>query len=432
MGDQGKKRARAGAGIRVSQERLMPLGAIGAHFAAALLVFAAIPLWVAHSAAELAGAVLIHPKLVLLVHLYALGFGGFVALGALRQLGPVVFQSAPPEDSRLFRAGFWAMSAGFASFVYGIATYRYAFAAVGGALMTAAFVINFAALAGAVRRGTRRSVIQWFALPAAASLIGAGTLGMLAAWHRVTGLLGGVWAQVLGSHLYLGPLGFYVFLIVGVTYELAPFFGLTRGGSDKGLGKYDRLVLSLLLLGFVLDWGAALFWRRQPAFLLPVALGLLLFLFDLRGIFRRRDKIRKTATLTGVRASHGYLLAIAGMIAAGSAAPGLWGNAGWLRAFAWLIASGWLSNAVIGYLHRILPFVAWHNRYWGKAKEEVRTRFQDMVSQRLGKWGLYIYNAGVVGALIGFDSRPGILAASAAMAAGAWMLTFNLGRALFR
>ncbi len=432
LSNSGEKIARAGAGIRVSKERLQPLGVVGAFFGTALLVFAVIPLWVMYSAEELAGAVLIHRKVVLLVHLYALGLGGFVALGALRQLAPVVFQSAAPGDSRTFRVGFVGMFVGFLLFVYGISGYRYAYVAVGGAFMTLSFAINFTALASAVRQQSRRSVIQWFVLPAALSLIGTGALGMLAAWHRVTGILGGGWAEVLGSHLYLGPLGFYGFLVPGVTYELAPFFGLTRGGDDKGLGKYERVVLTLMLVGFALGWGSTLLGRHHPAFMIPVALGLLLFVFDLRGVFRRRDDIRKTPTLTGVRASQGYLLAIAMMIGVGGAAPQLWGNAGWIRAFAWLIAAGWLSNAVIGYLHRILPFLAWHTRYWGKPKEDVRTRFQDMVGKRLGKNGLYIYNAGVIGVTIGFGAPAAVLAAGAVMAVGAWVLVFNLGRAFFR
>ena len=241
--------------------------------------------------------------------------------------------------------------------------------------MTLSFAINFTALASTVRQQSRRSVIQWSVLPAALSLIGTGALGMLAAW-RVTGILGGGWAEVLGSHLYLGPLGFYGFLVPGVTYAHAPFFGITRGGDDKGLGKYERVVLTLMLAGFALGWGSTLLGRRHPAFMIPVALGLLLFVFDLRGVFRRRDDIRKTPTLTGVRASQGYLLAIAMMIGVGGAAPQLWGNAGWIRAFASADRGGWLSNAVIGYLHRILPFLAWHTRYWGNPKRTYALDFK--------------------------------------------------------
>jgi len=429
---EGRRRARPGAGIRVSRERLQPLGAMGAFFGVGLLAFAVIPLWIMYSARELASGILVHPKVVLLAHLYALGWGGFVALGALRQLAPVVFQAEvrPPSGSQ--RAGFAGLAGGFVLFAAGIASRRYAIAALGGALMTAAFVLNFALVAASARAKQRRSVIEWFAAPAALSLVLTGAVGTLAALDRTAGVLRGAWSMALASHLYLGPLGFYGLLVLGVTYELAPFFGLTRSGDDKGLGRYDRTVLLLLLAGLAAGWGTFLVGASRPAFLLPVAAALVLFVVDLRGIFGRRDPMRRTATLAGVRASHSYLLVVAAMIAAGAIAPGLWSRAAWIRAFAWLITAGWLSNAITGYLHRILPFVAWHNRYWGKPKEEIRTRFQDMVSQRLGKWGVYIYNAGVIAVLASFESAATLAFASGLLAAGSWILVYNLARVFFR
>src|SRR5690606_5846831 len=112
--------------------------------------------------------------------------------------------------------------------------------------------------------------------------------------------------------------------------------------------------------------------------------------------------------------------------------PHLWSSLSWIRAFAWLIAAGWLSNAIAAYLHRILPFVVWHNRYWGAPKEAIRTRFPDMVSQRLGRRGFYLYNAGVIAVLAGFADPSALVLAAGLLTAGTWMLSLNLLRTFFR
>src|SRR5690606_17303590 len=118
----------------------------------------------------------------------------------------------------------------------------------------------------------------------------------------------------LSSHLYLGPVGWFGLLIPGISYELAPFFGLTRGGEEKGLGRFERYVLVLLAIGIIGGLAAALVGLFHRAWLLPLAAAYLLFVYDLRGIFRRRPLIRRTATLVGVRAGHACLAVAACML----------------------------------------------------------------------------------------------------------------------
>src|SRR5690606_2754851 len=110
----------------------------------------------------------------------------------------------------------------------------------------------------------------------------------------------------------------------------------------------------------------------------------------------------------------------------------LWSDGRWLATFGWLALAGWLSCNVAGYLHRILPFIVWHNRYWGKAKELIRTPFQDMVSQKLSRRGFYVYNAGVAMVAASLWGAPLAEAGLVLLAVGAWTLVFNLGRVYVR
>ena len=429
--------ARAGAGIRVTRERLQPLGTVGGFIALGLAVFALIPLWAWSRRGALAAGAFVMPGIVALVHLYVIGWGTAVALGALQQLSNVVFQPRNPVAPRYSIISLALFGLGLVPFFTGLITLRYALTGVGGTLLFAAFAVTAGVVVRSVRTGERASVVTMFVAPAVLSLLGVAVVGALIAFHRVTGLLGDTWTKALASHLYLGPLGWFGLLIPGISYELAPFFGLTRGGEEKGLGRYPGWVAGLLLAGLVGGLVLALAGRFRSWALLPLASGYLLYVYDLRGIYRARPLIRRTATLTGVRSANAYLVAAALMLAAGGFVPGLWGNGRWLTTLGWLALAGWLSCNVVGYLHRILPFVAWHNRYWGKEKELIRTRFQDMVDQRLGRMGFYVYNAGVVLVAAGLWAaqpvREWLVAVGILFVAlGSWVLVFNLGRVYVR
>src|SRR5690606_40781742 len=93
-----KQAAEAGVGIRVSPERLLPLWLTGGLFAVGLASFAAIPavVWIARG--PLAQGIFAQHGVVLLAHLYALGWGTAVALGAWQQLAPVALQVAFPRS----------------------------------------------------------------------------------------------------------------------------------------------------------------------------------------------------------------------------------------------------------------------------------------------------------------------------------------------
>src|SRR5690606_7353731 len=96
----------------------------------------------------------------------------------------------------------------------------------------------------------------------------------------------------------------------------------------------------------------------------------------------------------------------------------------WISALGFLLAAGWMSHTVLGYLHRILPFFIWHNRYWGRGREPGVPAFRHMIHHPTAWIALVIYNIGVAGAAISLvTSLPlmpflWILAAGGALAAG--------------
>lgn len=437
-----KRAATPGVGIRVSPERLLPLWVTGGYFAVGLLAFAAIPLVLWWARKPLADGIFAHHGVVLLAHLFALGWGTAVALGAWQQLGNVAMQSSEPPRSVFAKVSLPVYLAGVTILSVAMARGEFAWVAAGGGAIGIAVVLSLMTSAHAISRAKRRSVMLAFAACAFLCLLLVTVVGVVLAVNRATGWLGSSWYPAIALHLYLGPVGWFGLLIPGVSYELAPFFGLTTTKGKAYRGRRSLIVAILLGLGL---WGGlltALGGFFHPVWLAVTAAGYLVFWVDLKGIYGRRPLQRRSATLTGVRAAHAYLGALAlwllweCLLQTGLIGPGFT-VASALRRWTlvgWFAGAGWLSNSIVAYLHRILPFLIWHSRYWGKPKEEIKTGFPRMVDQRLGRAGLWVYNAGVAGIGLGLWARldPVLVPSALLFAAGTWIVFVNLARAYGR
>src|SRR5690606_16619374 len=207
----------------------------------------------------------------------------------------------------------------------------------------------------------------------------------------------------------------------GIAYHLLPFFGLT---PKKVEPRWDRLVLILLHGGVVATWlstvGAPWGWLGRVApVLFAAALGL--FLWETRALFASRPPEKMHPTVTYVRLAHLYLAVLAGVLlfsARGLGPPLVWAGVAGL--------GGWLTNAILGYLHRILPFYVWHNKYWGRGKEPGVPAFREMVAEGPAWIGLALHNAGVIGLLIALPTGLPLAGYLARLLVGAMVAAANL------
>ena len=354
-GERVKEAATPGVGIRVSRERLLPLWLTGGFFAIGLFTFAVIPLVFWWARRPLGEGIFAHHSVVLLAHLFALGWGTAVALGAWPQLATVALQSAGSLRPGLVKGSLAAYLLGLPLMLFAMARGEYAWVAVGGGAVATAVLLSLLTSLPGIRRGERNSVMLAFAAPAFLSLFLVALVGVVLAINRVTGWLGPSWYQTIAAHLYLGPVGWFGLLIPGVSYELAPFFGLTKTRGEPGRGRRHRLVAIILATGLLGGLISALFGAFHPVWLGVTASGYLIFLVDLKAVYGKRPFERRTATLTGVRAAHAHLLLLAlwlaweSLMQAGLAGPG-YATASALRRwtlFGWFAAAGWLSNSIV-------------------------------------------------------------------------------------
>ncbi|GAA6731420.1 hypothetical protein [Thermus brockianus] len=311
-------------------------------------------LWVLHPEAFLVPR---HPLGLAGAHLYLLGFGVGVLLGAMHQLLPVVLEAPLYRPALGYPVmALWAL--GVVLLALGFARLPVLVPLGGGLALLALLLFAYHAYR------TFRLAPRWNRVATA--------LAWVVFYLVLTPLLGLVQAlalrfgfydpERLAWHLLAGLGGVFLLSILGVGYKLLSMFTLTHGVDEGVLG----LLLWAANLGL---WGLAL-GERLGYGLLLLAYGLALY--DTYRILKHR---MKRALDIGVR----HYLAGLGFL--GLALLALPFKPVW--AALWF-ALGFVGLAVSGMLYKILPFLVWTHRYAPRAGKERVPLLKEMLPEGLG------------------------------------------------
>ena len=349
-------------------------------------------------------------------HLVVLGFICTVVMGAMYQLVPVALETKLYSE-RLAKWQFVFHVVGFVGMVWMFNVWDMKQVGHFGsvlALGVGLFVCNMARTLWRVPKWNFvataiTAALVWFSLTifvglsiAAAKCVYESTEG-LATTEGVKQVVGGlrIVAGIVSrfdaigamhAHAHLGVVGFFVLLIVGVSYRLIPMFMLTEVQSKR------RAALSILLLNVGLAGSVVTILLRSPLKLMFASIavgGLACFGWELRAMLRAR---KRPVLDWGLKS---FLVAIAMLIPVCLLAlvlswPGLP-----LKQFFSMLENvygflglfGVVTLAILGMLHKILPFLVWFGVYSphvGRAKLPLTSH---MVSERAQAGGLATYLA---------------------------------------
>ena len=123
-----------------------------------------------------------------------------------------------PGAARVSRASFAAYGAGLALLAAGMARASFTPVAYRGRPHRGRGGAGCSCGAGSDAKSPAALGDDGFVAPALISLLLVTVVGVLLAINRITGWLSGSWLAVMGSHLYLGPAGWFGLLIPGVAY----------------------------------------------------------------------------------------------------------------------------------------------------------------------------------------------------------------------
>lgn len=321
--------------------------------------------------------------LLLVTHLFTLGFVTAIIMGAMYQLVPVVLET-PAANQRLGWWQFWLYLAGVAGLLAGFGTWHTGWIAAGGTLTlisAALFIGNMAVLMVRARgwhiTGTYLSLsLGYLALVC--------TWGVLLAFNLVYGYFGPATRTQLLAHVALGFAGWFTNTIFGVSYRLIPLFTL----AHLQPGAISRAVLVLLNMGVAgLAAGGG---PGAPAWVPALSLGAMaaalgLYMVDTHRMIRSRVRKEIDISVRFAAAATGFL--VLAMLGAGwlALAPGAQASSRHV-AVVYAAGLGWVSLMVVGQMYKIAPFLVWTGRYAPRAGREPVPMLRDMYAGNVARW----------------------------------------------
>ncbi len=196
------------------------------------------------------------------------------------------------------------------------------------------------------------------------------------------------------AHAHLGVIGFFLMIIVGVSLKLVPMFALSEIQNNR------RATLSLVLLnaGLAMLALTILFQAiAKPLAVLIVLVGLGLYLVEMRAILRARKRRVLDLALKTFLAGLALLVptAVVGLLLSWPTVPLNEITGRFENAYGLLAIVGVVTLAIVGMLHKILPFLIWYGAYSTEIGRSKVPTLADLYSARLQRVGLAVFGCGL-------------------------------------
>lgn len=336
---------------------------IRAHFGLGVIGLVAFAAGLLVRAAEPQGSYFT-PTLLGLTHLCVLGWLLPVAIGALHQLVPVVFE-VPVRSERVAWSALALYLPGATLLIVQLWTFRIdaiwlPLGAVTAALAVALYIGNLIATLAASKV---HSLSGMFVIAALGYLLLAVAVGAMLAWNLYDPFLATSHLQVLKAHAHLAGFGFFGLLVMGVGLRLLEMFLLSSGASEQpGVAAFFACNLAVLCLTASLLLGSQRWLLGLGVG--AAALGVGAFLLQVRGIWARRMQRRADIGWLHTRTSFVYLglAVVTGALTAFAPLDEVWlGRMALL--YGLLALPGFLGSVVVGQLYKIVPFLVWLHRF---------------------------------------------------------------------
>jgi hypothetical protein len=237
--------------------------------------------------------------------------------------------------------------------------------------------------------------------------------------------------SAMHAHAHLGILGLFTMLIVGVSYKLVPMFTLSEVQS-RWRARLSVMLLNAGLLGAFISILLRSPWKAF--FALVICAALAVYGWEIIAIVRARKRATLDWGVRGFLTALGMLVplsALAGVLAW----PGLPLNVftGQLENLYGLLGLiGFVTFAILGMLHKIIPFLVWFHSYSPHVGRSQVPTLAELYSERLQVIGYWTWLAGLAVAGAGILAqnqtveRVGVLALLATLT----LLAVNAGKIL--
>lgn len=361
-----------------------------------------------------------------LTHLVNLGWIASVIMGATYQLVPVALETRLHSE-RCARWHYALHLPGVIGMVWMFWTWNPKLVGLFGSLValgTGLFVFN---LAQTLRKAPRFDVV---ATGTASSLLWL-TLTLLAGLYVAAAKCWdfspfGPLAQ-MHAHAHAGALGFFILMIVTISYRLVPMFTLSDLQHPRRASWSIHLLnASLAALFLTILLGSP--WKFAAGLLATT--GLALHALEIRAILRARRRPTLDPSLRCFLTALYLLLPVAliGLTLAWPSLPATPFSTQLENVYGVLTFLGVATLAILGMLHKIVPFLVWSATYSHLIGRVRVPALADLYSPRLLRAGSSIYLAGLVTlcVAVALGSEPGVRWTCALLSLGLLPIAANL------
>jgi hypothetical protein len=333
-------------------------------------------------------------QVIALAHLFVLGWITSTIMGATYQLAPVALETKLFSESWA-RIQFWFHLAGFVGMTWMFWVWNLLGVIYFGLLFAAAvgmFVYN---IGRTLRSAPRRSVVSfgissslvWLSLTVLAGLF-------LAASKRWEFSPFTPLAQ-MHAHAHLGGIGFFLTMMMGVSFKLLPMFLLSEVRSARR-AWWSMMLLNAGLAGLFV---AMLFSHPlKLAFSVVIAVGISLYLAEIAAIVRGRKRSHLDWSMRSFLLAISLLapLSILGIVLNWPGLPGTLFTLQLENLYGFLGFFGVVTFGMMGMLYKIVPFLVWIARYSSEVGKSKVPSLAELYSARMQAVSCWLFISGLL------------------------------------
>lgn len=326
---------------------------------------------------------------LILVHLFGLGFVSTIMMGAMYQLLSVVLETRLFSEP-LGRVNFYLYLLGLLGMIFSF-HYGFKYINIAGAILAGSLLLFVLNCLITIIISKKMDLVVMHVLAGVLSLLILLILGALMSENLLRNFFPDPLVMIR-AHLTFALFGWIIMTTMGFSYKLIPMFTLSHGYSELPA----KLSLTALLPGlfgfafFQIFGGSHLLQSFAVAFMfVGVGLYLLQMYIIIKNRMRKRLEPQIIATIFA------DILLFAGSFLGILAFSGAVGYQGHIS-FVILLLLGFAGLYIVGLIHKILPFLQWYNKYSSKIGKEKVPLTKDMIDESLIDTTVYFWLGGTL------------------------------------
>lgn len=360
-------------------------------------------------------------------HLFTLGFVSSIIMGAMYQLVPVALETKLHSE-RLARWHLAAHLPGVIGMVWMFWVWNLKQVGHFGSLVALGIGLFVFNMARTLRRVPRWNVVATGIASAVVWLTLTGLAGLYVAAAKCWTFSPFSPLPQMHAHAHLGGVGFFVLMIVAVSYKLVPMFSLSEVQSVRRAGWSIGLLnagLAGLFVTILLDSA----WKLLFAAVIVAALGL--YGLELRAILRARKRRPLDWALRYFLTAVSLLAPLSGLalVLCWPGLPATAFTAQLENVYGLGALLGVVTLAILGMLYKIVPFLVWFARYSQEIGRSRVPALADLYSPALQRVGYWTYLAGLAAVTVAtaLGHEAAVRYSCAVLTAGVVVFVLNVG-----